>query len=207
MNILVLMPMYKVMETACVQSLIGFQNEVYDKDDRLKFVFTNGFNAAKSRNLLANYAATTEEEFDFILWLDSDHIYQAQAMYDLYARMKEKDLPLLSASYKVRGGDITAHGKYFKEEEAYRQFKCDDLKEIVAGEVCECDVLGFGFMVMEKDFLKAMHEKYGNDLFILDNADNATEDVQFCKLVKQEGYKVCFDPNIKIGHIQIAVRI
>lgn len=206
MQILTLLPMYKVMDAVCVQSLIGFQNEVYDNGDRITFVFTSGFNAAKSRNLLANYAAKNDN-YDVILWLDSDHLYQAKDFYSLLKTMREKELPLLSASYKVRGGDITAHGKYFTEENAYRQFKMDEVASCGPGELLECDVIGFGFMVMEKSFLKAMVEKHGDNLFVLDNKYNATEDVQFCRLAKEDGYKVCFDPNVKVGHIQVAVRL
>jgi len=207
MKILILLPMYKIMDAESVQSLVQFQNDIYEKGDKLLFVYANGFNAAKARNELAQYATANmaKDNYDVILWLDSDHIYQAKDFYSLYETMKKNNLKMLSASYQVRGGSLTAHGKMF--DVGYRQFTREDLQGIPKGEVVECDVVGFGFLLMDKFFLQDVFKRHGFNLFVLDNQQNITEDVQFCTLIKKDGVRICFDPNVRVGHMQRTLSI
>lgn len=196
------MPMYKTMDVSCVQSLVGFQSELYQKGHEAKFVFTGGFNAAKARKALTRHAAELETwEYDYILWLDSDHFYRAEHMFRLIDRMNECGLKMLSGAYKLHGCNEVIHG--ITDEKGFHHFDYKDFTDALI----ECDVVGFGFLVMDKAFLKEMWQKYGEKLFILDAATNATEDVTFCRCAKDSGYKVMFDPTVRVGHVETALRV
>lgn len=200
MNIMILMPLYKAMDASCVISLIDFHQQLVEDGHRLKFVFTNGFNAAKARKALARHAGENREEFDYVLWLDSDHIYRAEHFYKLIERMKQENLEMLSATYKLHGCSETAHG--ITDANGFRHFKEDELN----GELIDCQVVGFGFLVMTHTLLKNLYSQFGDKLFILDAGANMTEDVTFCRAVSEAGHRVCFDPKVKVGHIELAVR-
>ena len=60
---------------------------------------------------------------------------------------------------------------------------------------------------MKAQFLKDMWSKHGEELFKMDIGMNGTEDVAFCQWVRKDGGKVLFHPKVRIGHIEMAVRI
>lgn len=197
MKILALMPCYKIMEIPAVQSLTAMQADIYSRGDILNIVYVNGFNAVQARTQLTNYAV--KNECDWIIWLDSDHIYKANDMYDLISRCEKDNLNMLSANYYVRGaGKITAHTRF---DETKGHFKQEEL----TGDVMECDVIGFGFLVMRWNFLKEMYDKFNQDLFHMDYSNNTTEDTYFCRKVKQTGQKVLFHSGITVGHLTTVI--
>lgn len=199
MKILALMPCYKIMEVPAVQSLTGLQADIYSRGDSLNIAYANGFNAVQARTHLANYAAGNK--CDWVLWLDSDHIYKASDVYRLIRRCEDRELPMLSATYYIRGkGKQTAHTRFDPEK---GHFKSDEL----TGDIMETDVIGFGFLVMRWDFLKEMCDKYPKDLFKMDISDNTTEDVYFCRKVAETGRKIYFDSDVIVGHLTTVINI
>ncbi|RLC88233.1 MAG: hypothetical protein DRJ03_03550 [Chloroflexi bacterium] len=203
MKILALMPCYKIMEVPAVQSLCALQADVYSRNDNMHIVFANGFNAPMARTSLYLYAVEKAGEVDWVLNLDSDHIYSAKALYSLIEIATEKNLPLLSATYFVRGmPKKTAHGRYV-EDGKFEKFKEEELN----GELMEADVLGFGFLLMRQSFIKQMVEKYDRDIFHMDAHHNGDEAVYFCKKAQDLGHKMLFDPNNKVGHLTTVVNV
>lgn len=200
MKIMILMPVHKSMNTSCVISFVDFIQDLNESGHKTKVVFTNGFNAAKARKALTKHAAEESNDFDYVLWLDSDHIYKKVDLMALIERMEKENLNMLSACYKLHGSPDTAHG--IVEEQVFRHFKDEELKE----DLIDCTVVGFGFLVMKAPYVRRMWAKYGDKLFILDAKENCTEDVRFCSCVLDDGGRVCFDPKVKVGHIESAVR-
>lgn len=199
MKILALMPCYKIMEIPAVQSLTGFQADVYSKGDHMNIAYVNGFNAVQARTMLVDYAV--KNECDWLIWLDSDHIYKASDFYALIKKCDERNLPMLSATYYLRGaGKTTCHTRFDIKKGHFTQAE-------LTGDVMDADVLGFGFMVMRWSFLKEMHERFGKDLFKMDHTDNTTEDVYFCRKVKEAGYPICFDSGVIVGHLTTVINI
>lgn len=185
------------MEVPAVISLTGLQADVYNKGDNINIIYTNGFNPVHARSHLTKYAS--EHESDWVVWLDSDHIYKASILYSLIDKCKEDNLNMLSANYYVRGkGKVSAHTRFDIEKGHFKQ-------EELTGDVMECDIVGFGFLVMRWDFLKDMFDKFGDDLFSMDFKNNTTEDVYFCRKVKEAGHKVLFHSGITVGHLTTVV--
>jgi GT2 family glycosyltransferase len=199
MNILALMPCYKIMEIDAVKSLTAFQADIYSRGDHLHIVYINGFNAVMARTMLAKYAA--ENPADWVIWLDSDHIYKASDLYALIERCEKDNLPMLSANYYLKSpGKVSAHTRLDAVKGHFTQAE-------LTGDIVECDIVGFGFLVMRGSFIKEMVDKYGNDLFLMDNTNNTTEDVYFCRKVLECGNKVLFHSGITVGHLMTVVNI
>ena len=200
MKLMILMPLHKSMNTSCVISLVDFIQHLHEGGHTIKNVFVNGFNAAKARKILSKYAAENAADYDYCLWLDSDHLYKVDDLLKLIDRIEKNNIGMLSACYKLHGSPDTAHG--ITEDGAFRHFKEDELKE----DLIDCQVVGFGFLVMKTSFMKKMWDTFGDNLFVLDAKDNGTEDVKFCKCVLDVGDRVSFDPMVKVGHLESAVR-
>ena len=199
MKILALMPCYKIMEIDAVKSLAAFQADIFSRGDHLHIVFVNGFNAVQARTALIDYAA--KHDADWVIWLDSDHIYRAEDMYRLIEKCEAKGLPMLSANYYLKGmGKVSAHTRF---DAALGHFKQEEL----TGEVMECDVIGFGFVVMRISFIKSMVAQFGKDLFKMDYDNNTTEDVYFCRKMKEAGHKIMFDSGVTVGHLMTVINI
>lgn len=206
MKIEILLPIYRAMDAACVQSLVNLQSDLHLAGNDVKFCFANGFNAARARVGLARYAGEDKNfEADYVLWLDSDHIYTKENFDLLLRSIEEKGLVMLSGAYKMRGSEETAHGANI--DGVFKHFHYKDLNVIPEGDIVECDVVGFGFLLMRASFLKEMWAKYKEDLFKLDAGENATEDVTFCNLAKKEGHKIAFHPKARVGHVELCIRI
>lgn len=206
MNIAVLMPIHKTMEAACVTSLLAMTNILHGDGHVLRFYFANGFNAARARvGLAREMAKDVDFKADFVLWLDSDHQYETSAFMKLVNAIEEHNLPMLSASYKLRGTDMTVHG--ITEDGKYRFFDYKELNACPEGQMMEAQVVGFGFLVMRAQFLRDMWDKHGEELFKMDIGMNGTEDVAFCQWMIKDGYKVLFHPKVRVGHMELCVRI
>ena len=106
---------------------------------------------------------------------------------------------MLAANYYVRSAEkVSAHTRFDLNKGHFK-------KEEFTGDVMECDIVGFGFLVMKWSFLKDMYQKYEKDLFLMDHTNNTTEDVYFCRKVKESGHKVLFHSGVTVGHIQSVV--
>lgn len=208
MNIHILIPIHKTMDAPCVQSLIAMTTDLYMDGHKVKFIFANGFNAARARQGLLKTLCEDAKKFqsEYALWVDSDHLYYKDNFDSLVKTMKEKDLPLLSGTYKMRGSEETAHGRH-NDKGVFEHIHYKELNDLPEGSLVDASVIGFGFVVMKTSWLCDLWTKHGDDLFKMDIGENGTEDVAFCTKVLKDGHKILFDPKVRIGHIEIAVRI
>lgn len=200
MKILSLMPTQKVMQIEAVQSLVAMQADIYNRGDNFNIAFTNGHNPVLSRTELMRYAAK-QDDVDYVLWLDSDHIYNSESLYKLIEIMNREKIEAISAAYKVRGpGEVFAHGN-FQKDGSFKKLSQNECSGIT-----DCDVVGFGFYVMTHGLVKEMVSKYQKDLFNMDYNNNTTEDVYFCRKMKESNKRVCFDAETIVGHISLTIK-
>ena len=191
------MPAYKYMEIPAVQSLVAMQADIYNKGDNINVAFVHGFNTAAARNNLFEYAAS-QTDVDYVLNIDSDHIYKASKAYALIEKLEENKLDMLSAGYFLRNGRYFVHGRHLDGK--FIKYKENEVSGIV-----DCDVIGFGFLLMKWDFVSKMVKAFPKDLFKLDVKDNTTEDVYFCRKAKEFGTRICFDADTIVGHLATVV--
>lgn len=193
MKIIAMMPLYKFMDAPCVQALITMMSDIYLKGDHFKIVFTQGENICLARNQMFQYCSTLND-IDYFLCLDSDHEYSSGALYTLINKMNVFELPALSASYYMRGN--RKFSMIRKNEHGIYE---NVTHETLGKGVQECDVFGFGFLVLKPQTIKTLVQKHKNP-FVMDGKSYTGEDYYFCNLMKQEGMRVCYDADTIVGH-------
>lgn len=130
----------------------------------------------------------TGEKFTHILWLDDDHVFEA----DLACVLARHDKEMVSALYYARVGK-TLPVVYVKDEsgDAYKHFPLTQ----APGCLFQCDAVGFGAMLMRRDVLDRVPQPW----FTIDY--KAGEDIAFCVSVRKQGIKIWCDGQYSLGHI------
>lgn len=154
-----------------------------------------------SRNKLAAYAV--EEEFDYILWLDSDMVFPPNTLERMMKTLDEHpEIDILNALYFRRGAPFTPVA--FDVLDINDKGECNfvDMTEVPEGlkEIAGC---GFGCVLMRTDCLIDLAAKYGSNTWFTP-IGNTGEDCAFCIRARNEGYKIFCDPTIPIGHMAYA---
>lgn len=146
-----------------------------------------------SRNQLARRAI--EMGSDYILWLDSDMMFEPDTLKRMTNIMGEKDLDILS-------------GIYFRRCEPYTPVLCDklsiseggcdhhNLEEVPEG-LFEVEGIGFGCVLMKTDVVFDVLARF-HDAFSPIHA--VGEDLSFCWRARECGYKIFADSSIQLGH-------
>jgi hypothetical protein len=147
-----------------------------------------------ARNDLARKAAAhineyTGQKFTHLLWLDDDHVFEA----DLACVLARHNLDMVSALYYARVGK-TLPVVYVKGDgDDYKHFP------LIVPPNClfECDAVGFGAMLMRRDVFDRVPEPW----FTIDYRSG--EDIAFCVSAKKQGIKIHCDGQYKLGHIAV----
>lgn len=146
-----------------------------------------------SRNELAKKAI--ELECDWILWLDSDMVFDPDTLEKL---MNDRE-----------NGDIVS-GLYFRRVQPFSPVVFSQLQitdkggcvwknqDTVPGEIFPVEGCGFGCVLMPTSAVADVMAKFGNAFAPINGVG---EDLSFCWRARQCGYTIVCDPNIKLGHV------
>lgn len=148
-----------------------------------------------SRDFLAGCAIKAEA--DYILWLDSDMIFEPTLLKDLLRDIKGKDFvsglyfrrkpPFTPVLYETIRLGLTADDAITKNYDNFPQ-----------NEVFEIDACGFGACLMKTEVAKKVFEQKGQ---MFSPINGYGEDISFCIRAKQVGYKLWCDPKPYLGHV------
>ncbi|MDD5189452.1 MAG: hypothetical protein PHE50_00235 [Dehalococcoidales bacterium] len=133
----------------------------------------------------------TGEKFTHILWLDDDHVFEA----DLACVLARHNREMVSALYYARVGKILPV-VYVKDGSVDDEYKHFPLIQ-APNKIFECDAVGFGAMLMNRDVLDRVPQPW----FTIDY--RAGEDIAFCVQAKKHGIKIWCDGQYKLGHIGV----
>lgn len=131
----------------------------------------------------------TGEKFTHLLWLDDDHVFEA----DLACVLATHNKDMVSALYYARVGK-TLPVVYVKGNEKKDKYKHFNIVGAVE-RLFECDAVGFGAMLMRRDVLDRVPQPW----FTIDYKSG--EDIAFCVKAKEHGIKIYCDGRYKLGHI------
>lgn len=151
-----------------------------------------------SRNKLATLAV--QMEADYILWLDSDMVFDADTLERMMAVLDDhEEIDILSGLYFRRGKPFTP--VLFSKLEANDEGSVDfeELK-VVPEELFEIAGCGFGCVLMRTDCLLDIAAKEKGGIWFTP-INNAGEDCAFCLRARREGYRIFCDPSIALGHM------
>lgn len=189
MKTLIVIPCMDQVPTQFCQSLAMLK-----KEGECAIAFQMGSLIYMARNELAMKAIHMGA--DYILWLDSDMVFEPDLMTRLFESLKANDADFVS-------------GLYFKrfppyEPVVYSKFDIVD-DEIIAEKmtevpktVTEVGGVGFGCVLMSTALALAVYNEY-NTMFA--PIGNVGEDIAFCYRAQTLGYKVLLDPSIRCGHV------
>ena len=151
-----------------------------------------------ARNKLAGMAV--EMDADYILWFDSDMVFQPDTLERMMKVMDEHpEVDVLSGLYFRRGHPFTPvlFSKLEVNEKGTLDF--EDYKEL-PDELFEIAGCGFGCVLMRTEMLLDIAAKEGGGMWFSPIA-NAGEDCAFCIRARENGYRIFCDPNIHLGHM------
>ncbi len=147
-----------------------------------------------SRNHLVGKAIQLDA--DYMLWLDSDMVFQPDLLKGMMSTMSAHGLDILTGVYFRRVSPYTPV-LLDKLEIDGKRVESTNIKEIPEGlfEVAAC---GFGCVLMKTEVVFDVLAKFGPPF---DPIHGVGEDLSFCWRARQCGYKIYADPSIWLGHV------
>lgn len=190
-KILVAIPSMDTVPARFAQSLACLQSV-----DETKVMINAGSLVYMSRETLSVHAVKMEA--DYMLWLDSDMVFEGDLLNRMMKTLKENDLDFLTACYFRRSAPYTPvlYSKIDFDGEACHW---EELKEAPAPDsgLFEVEGCGFGCVLMKTDIVLDVKGKFGK---LFTPIGGTGEDLSFCWRARQCGYKLMCDPSIPIGH-------
>lgn len=147
-----------------------------------------------ARNELA--AMAIKMGADFVLWLDSDMVFEPDTLERLMQDYNEKKGDIISGVYfrRVPPFKPVLH-RHFSINENGAEF---DEPEDIPDEIFDIEGCGFGCVLMPVEVLFDVMGKYGKPF---DPIGGNGEDLSFCWRARECGYKIVCDPRISLGHV------
>lgn len=171
----------------------------YPSNTRVMFSVTNSSMIYDARNLISQYAI--ENNFDRIMWLDSDMVFEPDIILRLNARLEEgydivsglcfsRTEPYNPTCYKHLGFVDDENGRKRPVNDPYLDYPQNDIFEVKA--------VGMAACMMNTSVLRAIYEAKGPAFSPIIGFG---EDLSFCIRAKEVGYKIYCDSSIKVGHV------
>lgn len=198
MKILIAIPCMDHMPTVFVQSLVTLK-----KTQDCVVAFQMGSLIYTSRNDLGRLAI--QSGADYVLWLDSDMVFEPDTLERMLKRVTEDKLDFLTGIYfrrvapytPVLFDELTYTAEGYEGKAHWTEFK--NLPESGLVEVGGC---GFGLVLMSTEMLMSVQAKYGT---MFQPLQGLGEDLAFCWRARECGYKLMCDPSIEAGHAGQAI--
>lgn len=189
-RILIAIPCMDYVDQRFVQSLVNLNRDGSKYETAV--TLHSGALIYANRDYLTMQALDTQA--DYVLWLDSDVVFEP----DLLDKLIEDDKDIVSGLYfrrrppfspviykKIRYGDGTD-----RITEEYPDYPQDSLFEV--------DAFGMGACLVKTSVLKDIVEKWHT---AFSPFMSYGEDISFCLRAKMLGYKLWCDSRIKLGHV------
>jgi glycosyltransferase involved in cell wall biosynthesis len=204
-NLVIATPGHSMM-ASYVMSLIKTAQVLNEK--RISWTFVNRYssNVADAREVTLSNSMNNdvtmskplngEVTYDKILWIDSDIAWEPEDVIKLY----ESDKDIISGAYYLSSGEVTAYPKLLGPGYNYKDVK--NMKDIV-----EIDSAGFGFLCIKSGVFESLSRPWFQQVFVnavINDKDYVMpimgEDMSLCVRAKQAGFKIWFDPSVKVQH-------
>jgi hypothetical protein len=140
-------------------------------------------------------------DYTHLMWIDNDIIFSPQQFQKLLDHNKD----IVSGVYMMANQIHYATVEKWDEEEfkrsgAFKFYTPDDLKDKT--NLVDVAYTGFGFMLIKKGVFESITYPWFRPIFhtIGTAKDFSSEDASFCKMIRQKGYKIFIDPQLRVGH-------
>lgn len=140
-------------------------------------------------------------DYDYMLWIDSDNVFTINDFIRLYQLKKD----IASGLYLTQDNKHFATVKdwdeeFYKKHGAFEFLTPEKIKEEKAPFVV--DYTGFGFILIKKGVFEKLQYPWFRPLWknFGDVSEFTMEDVSFCHLVRELGFKVWIHPEVIVKH-------
>lgn len=189
-KILIAIPCMDMVSARFAQSLATLK-----KVGKCTVSFLMGSLVYDSRNKLAGYAM--ESEADYILWLDSDMVFQPDTLERMMHTLEtHPEVDILCGLYFRRTHPFTP--VLFSRLERDGETLVFEDVETIPDNLFEVAGCGFGCVLMKTDCLFDIGSNWFTPFV------DAGEDCAFCMRARNKGYKIYCDPDISLGHMAYA---
>lgn len=195
MKTLIAIPCMDMVHTTFLRSIISLS-----RVGEVRFGLSCSSLVYDARNTLVRQAMA--ENFDRILWLDSDMDFQADLMKRLSADMDE-GREFISGIYFTRKQPVkpvvyNEMGYFHNEETDEVTPHAVPFLDYPKDQIFEIQGCGFGAVMMTVDLARRVTEKYGVPFAPILGFG---EDLSFCMRVRDLGVKMYCDSRVKVGHV------
>jgi len=142
-------------------------------------------------------------DYDVWLTIDSDIVFTPEQVVELLEDTKK--YPVVSGLYRMQDMKHLACVKewdvdYFKKNGSFEFMKADELEK--EDKYISVAYNGMGFFACRKEVLEKMQYPYFSyPLIEIDGMkDMCSEDVAFCKNLKDAGFEVIVNTTLRVGH-------
>ena len=149
-------------------------------------------------------------KYDYLMWIDSDVVFGPQQFIELL----KVDKPIVSGLYMMQDNIHYAtvekmDDEIYKKTGSYEFMTRDDVKKKT--KPFEVDYTGFGWMLVKYGIFEQLDYPWfkplWSDFSTLTTTieEFCTEDVAFCKLMKEKGQSIWVHPNVIVGHEKMMI--
>ena len=139
-----------------------------------------------------------EITYDKLMWIDSDIAWNPEDVLKLY----ESDKDIISGAYLLATGEVTAYPEKLKKGYTY-----EDVLEMK--DIAEVASIGFGFVCVKQGVFESLKRPWFQSAMVSWDDEQTGEsfpfammgeDMSWCEHVKNNGYKIWFDPTVRVTH-------
>lgn len=151
-------------------------------------------------------------EHPWMLFVDSDIVFEPQAIYQLINTAKANKSLLASGVYvlpQYGGLNLSIYHLARHEEDGLMHMDALKADQFPQTPTYIADGCGAGFLLMHRDLLKRFMSFYalGHCWFGEQLIDGVThgEDLSFCRRAGAIGHRILFDTTVRLGHVKVHV--
>lgn len=201
-KILIAMPTAGDIKLGAAKGIIDAVAVVKDKTLDIEFNYFKGYQIDANRNAIVDYSI--RNGFDYVMMVDSDTVIPKNTIKIMLETLKNADDVKLIAGWQKRKLTTTEQTECFIEDgqrdfvEVYKTHELENMKEPIT-----IKGTGFGCVMIKVEFLSHLKNK-GIKPFnyvIYEDGGRLSEDNWFCWHVKNEGFKLMVNPQLRCGHI------
>jgi hypothetical protein len=189
-----------------IETMVSIVEMLGNSQVECKFSTPDSCYVAMNRCQSANEAVM--DDYDFMLCIDTDMIFPADALNTLLGRDKD----IIGVTYNFRTGppgSVIAIDPNNADGVPMARSSIDDYEgaryiATLPDEPFICAALGTGFLLIKVDVFRKLPQPWFHVTPYINGAEDMMgEDYWFCKIAKEHGYDIWCDPSIAMGHIGI----
>lgn len=184
-SVLIAVPTAKYIESETFRSIYDL---TVPGDMEVNFRYFAGYQIDHIRNMIAASA----KAYDYLLAVDSDMVLPK----DTLVRLSSHDVGYVSGVYVKKRLDLVEYELYKKNE----QGKLESMTPVNKS-IFPIDASGFGCVLMKTSILDSIESPYFFNTTYDPSALTLSEDLYFCKKLRNAGVIMWADPLVVCGHI------